>query len=106
MPRSPSSGFRRIVCTLVALHAASTAGAYDPQGQIATEVQQITFGPKHHFFGYIGHVQTIPWNRSGRYIVALRTDFQERMPRPGEAAEIVLLSASLASAVWLVSRLA
>ena len=26
------------------------------------EVRQITQGPKHHFFGYIGHVQNIPWN--------------------------------------------
>ena len=34
-------------------------------------VRQITFGPKHHFFGYIGHVQNIPWNASGRYILAM-----------------------------------
>ncbi len=55
------------------------------------EIQQITFGPKHHFFGYIGHCRTIPWNASGRYILALRTDFQDRMPSPSDAAEIVLL---------------
>ncbi|MCS1408315.1 MAG: hypothetical protein M2R45_01488 [Verrucomicrobia subdivision 3 bacterium] len=24
--------------------------------------QQITFGLQDHFFGYIGHVQNIPWN--------------------------------------------
>lgn len=52
---------------------------------------QITHGPQHHFFGYIGHVQNIPWNGDGRYIVALRTDFQDHMPAPGEAADIVLL---------------
>ena len=40
------------------------------------EVEQITHGPKHHFFGYIGQSQTIPWNQSGRYIVALRNGFQ------------------------------
>jgi hypothetical protein len=57
----------------------------------ALEDKQITFGPKHHIFGYIGHVQTIPWNQSGRYIVALRTGFHQRMPMPGEPAEIVLL---------------
>jgi hypothetical protein len=55
------------------------------------EIKQITFGPKHHIFGYIGHVQTIPWNQGGRYIVALRTDFHDRMPKPEEAADIVLL---------------
>lgn len=55
------------------------------------EVTQLTFGPKHHFFGYIGHVQNVPWNGDGRYIVALRTGFQDRMPRPGEAADVVLI---------------
>ena len=58
-----------------------------------TEIRQISFGPKHHFFGYIGHVRTIPWNQSGRFAIALQTDFQERMPNPGEAAEIILLDA-------------
>ena len=46
------------------------------------EVEQLTAGPKHHFFGYIGHAGTCPWNRSGRYIVALQTDFQDHMPGP------------------------
>lgn len=54
-------------------------------------VQQITHGPFHHFFGYIGHVQTIPWNASERWIVCLRTPFHDRMPTASEAAEIVLL---------------
>jgi hypothetical protein len=65
--------------------------ANSPEADFTTEIKQITSGPKHHFFGYIGHVQTIPWNRSGRYIVALQTDFQERMPAPGQAADIILL---------------
>lgn len=52
---------------------------------------QITRGPQHHFFGYIGHVQNIPWNGNGNYIVALRTDFQDHMPAPEESADIVLL---------------
>jgi hypothetical protein len=54
-------------------------------------VEQITHGPKNHFFGYVGHGATIPWNVSGRYIVALRVDFHDRMPQPGELAEIVLI---------------
>ncbi len=54
-------------------------------------VQQITFGPSHHFFGYIGHVGTVPWNQSGRYIVALRVGLQDRLPTATDAAEIVLL---------------
>jgi hypothetical protein len=54
-------------------------------------IRQITFGPKHHFFGYIGQCKTIPWNASGRYILALQTDFQDRMPTASDAAAIVLL---------------
>jgi hypothetical protein len=71
------------------VEAADPAG--NAQADFSTRVRQVTFGPKHHFFGYFGHVQTIPWNKSGRYLLGLQTDFQERMPEPGEAAEIVLL---------------
>lgn len=54
-------------------------------------VKQITHGPQHHFFGYIGQSLTIPWNASGRYILSLRTDYHDRMPEPGEAADVVLI---------------
>jgi hypothetical protein len=54
-------------------------------------VQQITKGPSNHFFGYIGHVQNIPWNGSGRYILALRTTVDDRMPGPQDAADVVLI---------------
>jgi hypothetical protein len=65
---------------------------------------QVTFGPKHHFFGDIGHVRTIPWNESGRFIVALRTDFQERMPKADDAAEIVLIGTRRSNAVEVIGR--
>ena len=55
--------------------------------------RQITFGPQHHFFGYIGHVQNTPWNGNGRYLVALRTDYQDHMPSATERADVVLLDA-------------
>ena len=55
------------------------------------EITQLTRGPMHHFFGYIGQARTIPWNADARYVVALRTSFQDRMPKPGEAAEVVLI---------------
>src|SRR5262245_836401 len=67
--------------------------------ELTVEVQQLTRGPQHHFFGYIGHVRTIPWNSSGRYIVALRTDFQDHMPGPDEAAEIILIDTQRDSVV-------
>jgi len=71
---------------LVVFAFSALAPAADPLKAV-----QITHGPQHHFFGYIGHVQNIPWNGTGRYIVALRTSFQDRMPGPNEAADIVLL---------------
>ena len=51
-------------------------------------IRVITEGPKHHFFGYYG---VSPWNRAGDRMVCLETAFQNRMPRPGEAATILLL---------------
>ncbi|MGH9674269.1 MAG: hypothetical protein ACRD44_13895 [Bryobacteraceae bacterium] len=54
-------------------------------------VEQVTHGPKHHFFGYIGHVKNTPWNHSGRYMAVLRTSFQDHRPAPAEAAEVVLI---------------
>lgn len=59
--------------------------------EMSVSVHQITSGPANHLFGYIGHAVTIPWNASGRYIVALESDFFDRMPEPGEVARIILL---------------
>ena len=70
----------------------------------AGAARAITGGPRHHFFGYFGHAGTVPWNRSGRYVVALRTNFQDRMHRPGEAAEVVLIDARNGYAARAVDR--
>ena len=60
---------------------------------IQLEIEQITQGPQNHFFGYIGHVQNIPWNGSERYLLSLRVGFHDRMPSADDAADIVLLDA-------------
>ena len=81
-----------VSCCLVALfHLAGCAQLPRVEPSVMLEREQITHGPKNHLFGYIGHVGTVPWNASGRYIVALRTEFVDRMPGPGDAAEIILL---------------
>ncbi len=54
-------------------------------------VRQLTHGPKHHFFGYIGQSLTIPWNASGRYILCLETDFHDHMPEPDEPAKVCVI---------------
>jgi len=94
-PKSPPARphrHRPSQLAIVALLATCLLGpscAPAPAPSQATEIEreQITFGPKNHFFGYIGHVGTVPWNQSGRYIVALRTEFVDRMPGPADAAE-------------------
>ncbi|MDP6037164.1 MAG: hypothetical protein QGG64_01295 [Candidatus Latescibacteria bacterium] len=68
------------------------------------EIEQITFGSKHHFFGYIGQSRTIPWNESGRYIVALRTDFQDHMPGLGEYADVILIDRENNNSIEVVDR--
>ena len=59
--------------------------------EIKLTVTQLTHGPHHHFFGYIGQSLTTPWNGSERYILSLRTTFHNRMPHAGEAADVVLV---------------
>ncbi len=73
--------------TALAIPLASALRAQD----WTVTLDQITRGPKHHFFGYIGHVGNTPWNGDGRYMALLRTAAQDRMPSPADAAEIVLI---------------
>ena len=83
----------RIVWGAAAVFCAIGCGV-SSQSQLAYEATQLTFGPAHHFYGYIGHVGNSPYSGDGRHLVALRTTFQDRMPRPDDAADIVLLDAS------------
>ena len=53
------------------------------------KVRRLTSGPKHHFFGYYG---MSPWNRSETKMVCLQSDFQNRLPNPGETANIGLVN--------------
>ena len=77
--------------SLAAMTALATALVLQAPRDWRLEVTQLTRGPMHHFFGYIGHARNIPWNGDGRYILALRTAFQDRMPKPGEPADVVVI---------------
>ena len=74
-----------LLCVLSSVRGSSQAPAF------SYEVHQLTTGPSHHFYGYIGHVGNSPYSADGKYLVALRTTFQDRMPGPQDVAEIVLL---------------
>ena len=54
-------------------------------------VRPATSGPKHHFFGF--H-DLCPWDATGRYMLALETDFIDRMPRSEDKARICLIDLS------------
>ena len=74
------------------------------QDTFGYEIEQITFGPNNHFFGYIGHAGTVAWNGTNRYILALRTTFQDHMPEPGETADVVLIDTQNNHAVERVDQ--
>ena len=54
-------------------------------------IEQLTTGPRHHFYGYQGHAGNTPFNASGTHVVFLETDFQDRQARKTDVAEIVLV---------------
>ncbi len=79
------------------------SGAVSPPAP-GVRVTPLTRGPSHHFFGYIGHCRTIPWSAQGRYLLALETDFQDRLPGAGDAARVCLLEADNGHRVRVVDR--
>ena len=68
------------------------------------EIEQITHGPQHHFFGYIGQAKTTPWNASGRYIVALQSRFHDHMPGPKDAADVILIDTQQDNKIIVVDQ--
>ena len=78
-----------LLTTFLSCQSTPTPSGQEPA--IRLEIEQITRGPQNHYFGYIGHVQNIPWNGSERYLLSLRVGFHDRMPAADDAADIVLL---------------
>jgi hypothetical protein len=85
------------------LSAFAVCGSAESAG-LSLKVEQITYEPKHHFFGYIGQSKTIPWNAGGRYILALRVGYHDHMPGPGDAADVVLIDTEQANKVVRVDQ--
>ncbi|MBL7650420.1 MAG: hypothetical protein JNK74_30090, partial [Candidatus Hydrogenedentes bacterium] len=53
---------------------------------------------------YIGHAKNIPWNGNGRYIVALETTFQDRMPTAKDAANVILIDTHRNNAITVIDQ--
>lgn len=97
------SSFLDILCVL--LCALSGTGALGAESaDLKLTVEQVTFGPRHHFFGYIGQSLTVPWSGDGRYIVALRTAYHDHMPEPDDAAGVVLIDTERGNEVIRVDQ--
>ncbi len=62
----------------------------NPQN-LKVEIEQVTFGSNHHFFGYIGQSLTIPWNKKGNRLICLSSPFHDHLPGKGEAANVKLI---------------
>ena len=58
---------------------------------LEVDVEQVTFGSNHHFFGYIGQSLTIPWNKKGNLLICLSSSFHDHLPGKGEAANVNLI---------------
>ncbi len=92
---------RRIVCALL---VALTCASAHPAAQPSVKVTQITHGPRHHYFGYIGQSRTIPWNASGRYLLALQVGFQDRLPGANDPADVCLIDTRDNYAIRVIDR--
>ena len=64
--------------------------AKDATGLPKCNIQTLTRGPRHHFFGYYG---ICPWNQSGQYLLSLESPFQDHFPTQDEPAAIGLVDA-------------
>lgn len=84
-----------LLACLVFISLAPVAGPAAAQ-EVELKVEQLTSGSKHHFFGYIGQCRTVPWNGTDRYILGMEIDRIDRMPRPEEAAVIILSPSTMA----------
>ena len=58
---------------------------------LKVEIEQVTFGSNHHFFGYIGQSLTIPWNKKGNRLICLSSSFHDHLPGNDEAANVNLI---------------
>ena len=64
------------------------------ESRIKVRVEQLTQGPNHHFFGYIGQSLTIPWSKNGDRILCLSAPFHDHLAGKGEPANVNIIYAN------------
>ena len=101
------------ICTMISILpllagfipvSSSQARADGEGGEFRLTISQLTRGPDHHLFGYIGRSLTVPWNANNRFVVALQTDFHDRLPGAGDAADVVLIDMHNENKVEVLDR--
>jgi hypothetical protein len=101
---SRRGGARDVRCIAGALLIVLAGAPLRSTAQPSVKVTQITHGPQHHYFGYIGQSRTVPWNASGRYLLALQVGFQDRLPGTDDPADICVIDAHNNYAIRVVDR--
>ena len=91
LPTVNRGSFCSSVLAFVFVFVSSSPAIQAQPDSFELKIEQITYGTKHHFFGYIGQCQTIQWNASGRYILGLEIDEIDRLPEPEDAAAVILI---------------
>lgn len=72
---------RRKFLTTAAVAAVGSRFSTGKEVEYPVPARAVTKGPKHHFFGYY---DKCPWDATGRYLLAMESDFVDRQPKPGE----------------------
>jgi hypothetical protein len=72
---------RREWLALAGSAALGTVASGQPE-TIKLPARAVTRGPKHHWFGYY---DKCPWDKTGRYLLAMESDFCDRQPNAKDA---------------------
>jgi hypothetical protein len=65
--------------------AAVAAPAFAADDRVKLPARAVTTGPKHHWFGYY---DKCPWDATGRYLLAMESDFCDRQPTATDAVTV------------------
>jgi hypothetical protein len=77
-----------------AVAASGLAGSFlraqppKPDNPVKVPARAVTRGPKHHFFGYYDKT---PWDKTGRYLLVMGSEFCDRQPGPKDAISLEMV---------------
>ena len=69
----------------IAFESPKSDNPQNPRFEFYVPYKQITSTPGYHWFAYYDKLETDP---SGRYVLAMRTDFEDRTPTEKDSIEI------------------